>query len=179
MTFEEWKKSLPNCIGFEGGCDGDLVATEHEPNCPMYGKELATMEDAWTARDPEVAGLTCDKKVCEGALEAYQVKCSALTRELEEARAAYAALAKKATYFISADDHYFHSRCDCEQCDAIEAILHTPNPGTALLARIAALEKSVEDMRTSWNEFAAHIPPGEYIGLGMCRAAHRREDVKI
>ena len=47
--FEEWKKSLPHCIGDSGGCDGDLVGEEHEDNCPMKGKEWATFEDAWMA----------------------------------------------------------------------------------------------------------------------------------
>lgn len=27
------------CLGFDGGCDGDLTATPHEENCPAYAKD--------------------------------------------------------------------------------------------------------------------------------------------
>ena len=56
-TFESWKASLPKCIGFEGGCDGDLVGEGHEDNCPMKGKKFATLEDAFHARDADFAAL--------------------------------------------------------------------------------------------------------------------------
>jgi hypothetical protein len=36
MTYEEWVKTVPRCIGGEAGCDGDLVAEEHDAKCPMY-----------------------------------------------------------------------------------------------------------------------------------------------
>lgn len=29
----------PQCIGYYGGCDGDLCATPHEENCPMYAED--------------------------------------------------------------------------------------------------------------------------------------------
>src|SRR6266568_6092834 len=47
--FKEWTTSLPKCISDSGGCDGDLVGLEHEANCPMYGKEFATLRDAFDA----------------------------------------------------------------------------------------------------------------------------------
>jgi len=47
--FETWKASLPKCAGYGGGCDGDLVGLEHEDNCPMKGKQVATIADAFSA----------------------------------------------------------------------------------------------------------------------------------
>jgi len=56
--FEKWAHSLPKCLSDEGGCDGDLVGLEHEPNCPMLGKEFATLFDAWEAgRNSALEGL--------------------------------------------------------------------------------------------------------------------------
>lgn len=48
--FEKWAKSLPKCISDDGGCEGDLVGLDHEPDCPMFGKQFATHWDAWQAR---------------------------------------------------------------------------------------------------------------------------------
>jgi hypothetical protein len=28
----------PSCLGYEGGCDGDLIGEQHEPKCPCYVK---------------------------------------------------------------------------------------------------------------------------------------------
>jgi len=57
--YEKWAASLPKCIGYEGGCDGDLVGTEHERNCPMFDKNPATLRDAFNAglaaRSPETS----------------------------------------------------------------------------------------------------------------------------
>jgi hypothetical protein len=39
---------LPQCKGYPT-CDGDLVATEHEPGCPMFGKPERTSLDVLTA----------------------------------------------------------------------------------------------------------------------------------
>lgn len=57
--YEEWVKSLPKCLSYEGGCDGDLVGLEHERNCPMYGKKFATLRDAFEAGR---APLTVDRQ---------------------------------------------------------------------------------------------------------------------
>lgn len=47
--FAEWKKTLPKCVSYAGGCDGDLEGLEHEKNCPMYEKKFATHLDAFAA----------------------------------------------------------------------------------------------------------------------------------
>jgi hypothetical protein len=47
--FEKWAATLPKCLGYEGGCDGDLEGQAHEPKCPMFGKEFATHQDAFQA----------------------------------------------------------------------------------------------------------------------------------
>jgi hypothetical protein len=47
--FEAWKKSLPKCLGYAGGCDGDLGAEGHMKDCPLYGKDFATHKDAFFA----------------------------------------------------------------------------------------------------------------------------------
>jgi hypothetical protein len=48
-AYDAWAASLPKCISYSGGCDGDLVATDHEPNCPMFGKQPANLRDAFEA----------------------------------------------------------------------------------------------------------------------------------
>lgn len=35
--FEEWKSSLPKCVGYEGNCEGDL-GMGHVEHCPIYGQ---------------------------------------------------------------------------------------------------------------------------------------------
>ena len=36
--------SLPHCCGYPK-CDGELVGLEHEPECPMYGKDKPSIID--------------------------------------------------------------------------------------------------------------------------------------
>ncbi len=47
--FKKWISSLPKCVGFDGGCDGDLEGMEHEIHCPMYGKKHTTLRDGFDA----------------------------------------------------------------------------------------------------------------------------------
>jgi hypothetical protein len=57
MSYETWVATLPKCIGGEQGCDGSLVGLEHEKNCLMFGKEWATMRDAYNA-----GAASCDSR---------------------------------------------------------------------------------------------------------------------
>lgn len=52
--FEKWVASLPNCVGDDGACDGNLVGLDHEPHCPMFGKEDITFFDIWQAARAEL-----------------------------------------------------------------------------------------------------------------------------
>lgn len=48
--FEKWKATLPKCLSYAGGCDGDLgEGLEHDQKCPMFGKKFATHLDAFIA----------------------------------------------------------------------------------------------------------------------------------
>jgi hypothetical protein len=49
QNYEAWITSLPKCLGDEIGCEGNLVGMPHEEACPMFGKQFATMRDAFEA----------------------------------------------------------------------------------------------------------------------------------
>jgi hypothetical protein len=49
QNYEAWIASLPKCLGDEIGCEGNLVGMPHEEACPMFGKQFATMRDAFEA----------------------------------------------------------------------------------------------------------------------------------
>lgn len=38
------------CIGYNGECDGDLVAEQHSPNCPAYPADLILRPHLYPAR---------------------------------------------------------------------------------------------------------------------------------
>lgn len=87
--FEEWAASLPKCVGDPGECDGSLVGLEHEPHCPMYGKDFANLSDAfkagWNARaafpqgegawthDVQVGPVIFTKVICPQCEEEFSI----------------------------------------------------------------------------------------------------------
>lgn len=93
MTYEEWRDSLPKCLPWDQ-CDGDLVGEEHVPHCPMYGKQWATLKDAFEA------GQQTSK-------QAEQIRT--LIRQ-------YSARNAEALGLLEVD-----GRCDCSQCDTLRA----------------------------------------------------------
>jgi hypothetical protein len=74
-----WLATLPKCIGFKGGCDGDLEATEHEDNCPMKGLKPLTSCDVWKAAYCMGARDTRQKIV-----EDLQTECQRIGGDLPE-----------------------------------------------------------------------------------------------
>lgn len=55
--FEAWRATLPKCLSYVGGCDGDLEGGVHSGNCPLYGKHFATHYDAFKAGLSEYSGV--------------------------------------------------------------------------------------------------------------------------
>lgn len=45
----KWLASLPECIGYDGGCDGGLLGQEHLDNCPMKGHPEISADTTWEA----------------------------------------------------------------------------------------------------------------------------------
>lgn len=45
-AWKDAKEAIPQCVGYEGGCDGDLAGDSHEPTCPCYGKPLKALRIA-------------------------------------------------------------------------------------------------------------------------------------
>jgi hypothetical protein len=48
-AWRKWEDSLPTCVSYDGGCDGDLVGLSHIETCPMYGKWRPTFSDVFEA----------------------------------------------------------------------------------------------------------------------------------
>lgn len=44
--YREWLRTLPKCVGWAGGCDGNLP---HKETCPMFGKKYADQQDIYAA----------------------------------------------------------------------------------------------------------------------------------
>jgi len=50
------------CIGFNGGCDGDLEGTEHDENCPARSKDLELRPHLYAVKgEDQCAAWGCDK----------------------------------------------------------------------------------------------------------------------
>ena len=47
------------CIGFDGGCDGDLVATPHNDNCPAQARDRVLNPHLYDAARAAEGGSAC------------------------------------------------------------------------------------------------------------------------
>lgn len=76
IAYDKWMKTVPQCIGYEGKCDGDLAGQEHSENCPMHkvensaGRSLATnLRDAFFKGCDESIRLQAENKQLIEALK--------------------------------------------------------------------------------------------------------------
>jgi hypothetical protein len=79
---------LPQCKGYPT-CDGDLVATEHEPGCPMFGNPERTSLDVLTAFAeslalpqaepvcPKCPICSSDVLFCDVSADGFLIECQA------------------------------------------------------------------------------------------------------
>jgi len=82
--FEKWLANVPSCLGYPK-CDGDLVGTEHDPECPMSKirkaaelNSVATLQAAYAAgrRDEETRWMIACAKMWHEAGKILPVRAA-------------------------------------------------------------------------------------------------------